>query len=132
VTLRIRIIFLKKNSSIINTSSSFRYYYAVIECDKLATARSIYESCDGAEFERSANFFDLRYIPDEMTFDDTPRDTANHAPENYKPLEYVTEVSRQGAKCMMQIVYTDLVLSRLCNTLMSSLHGTKTIMIALI
>ncbi|KAI8580198.1 hypothetical protein K450DRAFT_238631 [Umbelopsis ramanniana AG] len=68
-----------------------KYYYAVIECDKLSTARSIYESCDGAEFERSANFFDLRYIPDEMTFDDTPRDTANHAPENYRPLEYVTE-----------------------------------------
>lgn len=88
--------------SITKSRPSYRYYYAVIECDKLATARSIYEACDGAEFERSANFFDLRYIPDDMTFDDTPRDTANHAPENYKPLEYVTEVSRPGVLVMIR------------------------------
>lgn len=42
-----------------------------------------------------------------MAFDDTPRDTANHAPENYKPLEYVTEVSRAEAVVMMRITCTN-------------------------
>ncbi|KAF7723565.1 pre-rRNA-processing protein esf1 [Apophysomyces ossiformis] len=68
-----------------------RYYYAVIECDTAATAKAIYKACDGSEYESSANFFDLRYIPDDMTFDDEPKETATTAPENYKPTNFVTE-----------------------------------------
>ncbi|KAI9228004.1 MAG: pre-rRNA processing protein Esf1 [Piptocephalis tieghemiana] len=67
-----------------------RYYYAVVECDSVATASTLYTQCDGAEYESSANFFDLRFIPDDVTFDDTPRDTATGVVDGYKPREFST------------------------------------------
>ncbi|KAG0052009.1 pre-rRNA-processing protein esf1 [Gryganskiella cystojenkinii] len=69
-----------------------KYYYAVVDCDSVETAKAICETCDGAEYESSANFFDLRFIPDGMEFDDAPRDEAFGAPENYKPSEFSTQV----------------------------------------
>ncbi|KAH0612851.1 uncharacterized protein H6S33_009231 [Morchella sextelata] len=69
-----------------------RYYYAVVECDRPETAHHIYEQCDGAEYEATANFFDLRFIPNDTSFeDDTPRDTCTEAPANYKPNDFVTD-----------------------------------------
>ncbi len=69
-----------------------RYYYAIVECDSVKTAKSIYEACDGAEFEASANFLDLRFVPDETTFDDEPREEATEAPVAYQPTEFTTRV----------------------------------------
>ncbi|KFH63270.1 hypothetical protein MVEG_10680 [Podila verticillata NRRL 6337] len=69
-----------------------KYYYAVVDCDSVETAKAICEACDGAEYESSANFFDLRYIPDGMEFEDQPRDESFGAPENYKPNEFTTQV----------------------------------------
>lgn len=53
-----------------------RYYYAVVECDSVATGDYLYKSCDGVEFERSSNVLDLRFIPDSMDFKHPPRDVA--------------------------------------------------------
>ncbi|CCH43799.1 Pre-rRNA-processing protein [Wickerhamomyces ciferrii] len=68
-----------------------RYYYAVVTCDSVQTAKNIYDNCDGTEYESTANLFDLRYIPEEMEFDDEPRDSCNKIPTNYKPQTFVTD-----------------------------------------
>jgi hypothetical protein len=47
-----------------------RYYYAIVECDTIEAASHIYNELEGTELERSANVFDLSFVPDEMTFDD--------------------------------------------------------------
>lgn len=63
-----------------------RYYYAVVKCDSVETARLIYQNCDGTEYESTANIFDLRYVPDDMEFDDDEaKDTCSKIPSSYKP-----------------------------------------------
>lgn len=68
-----------------------RYYYAVVECSDIETAQKIYESCDGSEYLSSANFFDLRFIPDGTDFDDKARDECDSVPAGYRPIEFVTD-----------------------------------------
>jgi hypothetical protein len=68
-----------------------RYFYAVMECSDNATAEDIYESTDGTEYLSSANFFDLRFIPDETEFDDTPTDECSAVPDGYRPNEFITD-----------------------------------------
>ncbi|OLY84321.1 Pre-rRNA-processing protein esf1 [Smittium mucronatum] len=68
-----------------------KYYYAVATCDSASTAGSVYENIDSTEFESSANLFDLRFVPDDVSFEDNePVDVATRVPENYKPIEFVT------------------------------------------
>ncbi|XWS44502.1 hypothetical protein CRYUN_Cryun15aG0051100 [Craigia yunnanensis] len=71
--------------------SRLRYYFAVVECDSSATADYLYKACDGAEFERSSNVLDLRFIPDSVEFKHSPRDVATEAPANYEGLNFHTQ-----------------------------------------
>jgi hypothetical protein len=68
-----------------------RYYYAVVVCSDNETAQQIYEAVDGTEYLSSANFFDLRFIPDGTEFDDKPRDGSDTVPSGYRPTEFVTD-----------------------------------------
>lgn len=68
-----------------------RYYYAVIVCSDNDTALQIYEATDGTEYLSSANFFDLRFIPDGTEFEDKPRDECDAVPSGYRPTEFVTD-----------------------------------------
>ncbi|KAL1389500.1 pre-rRNA processing protein Esf1 [Phyllosticta capitalensis] len=69
-----------------------RYYYALIECDSAATAKYLYDNMDGREYLSSANFFDMRFVPDEVSFEeDKPRDECSRIPDGYKPNEFVTD-----------------------------------------
>ncbi|OIW31906.1 hypothetical protein CONLIGDRAFT_629597 [Coniochaeta ligniaria NRRL 30616] len=68
-----------------------RYYYAVMICSDPQTAHKIYEATDGSEYLSSSNFLDLRFIPDDVTFDDEPRDECDSVPQGYKPVDFVTD-----------------------------------------
>lgn len=69
-----------------------RYYYAVLTCSSTPVAQAIYDVVDGTEYLTTANFFDLRFIPDTMDFsDDKPRDTCESIPNGYRPNEFVTD-----------------------------------------
>ncbi|QSZ34436.1 hypothetical protein DSL72_006028 [Monilinia vaccinii-corymbosi] len=68
-----------------------RYFYAVVVCSDEKTAENIYQKCDGTEYLSSANFFDLRFIPDGTEFDDKPRDECTQVPTGYKPTDFVTD-----------------------------------------
>ncbi|XP_069706231.1 ESF1 homolog [Phaenicophaeus curvirostris] len=75
-----------------------KYFYAVVECDSPETANKIYEECDGLEFESSCSFIDLRFIPDNVTFDDQPKDVASEVNvAAYKP-KYFTSAAMGTSK----------------------------------
>jgi hypothetical protein len=69
-----------------------RYFYAVLTFSSKSVAKHIYDAVDGTEYLRTANFFDLRFIPDDTDFStDTPREECERIPDDYRPNEFVTD-----------------------------------------
>ncbi|XP_021711081.1 ESF1 homolog [Aedes aegypti] len=75
-----------------------KYYYAVVECDNVDTADKLYKECDGVEYESTANKLDLRFIPDDMEFDDEPKEKCTELPEvgKYEPRVFITTALNQS------------------------------------
>lgn len=74
-----------------------KYYYAVAQFDSAATAEKVYSECDGMEYESSSAKIDLRFVPDDMTFDDDPKDTCTEMPQQakYRPRFFTTTALQQ-------------------------------------
>ncbi|EFA01774.1 ESF1 homolog [Tribolium castaneum] len=75
-----------------------KYYYAVVTFDGANTANKVYTECDGMEYESSATKLDLRFIPDDMTFDDEPKEQCDKLPElnKYQPRFFTTTALQQA------------------------------------
>jgi len=76
-----------------------KYYYAVAEFNSHIAADCVYKQCDGNEYELSATRFDLRFIPDEMEFnDDPPKQVCDKAPDTdtYEPKLFSTTALSLG------------------------------------
>lgn len=74
-----------------------KYYFAVVDCDSPRTADALYNELNGMEFESSGCILDLRFIPDDMIFDQEPVSVTSSisCPEDYKPLHFVTSALNQ-------------------------------------
>ncbi|GIY10912.1 ESF1 homolog [Caerostris extrusa] len=74
------------------------YYYAVIDCDSPETADHLYEELNGKEYESSSVRIDLRFIPDDVTFDHDPVSDAVKVvdPSQYKPRLFVSTALGQA------------------------------------
>lgn len=57
-----------------------RYYYAVVDCNSVATSKHIYDNCDGLEMELTSIRVDLRYIPEEQEFTREPKEVCTEVP----------------------------------------------------
>ncbi|KAF2459159.1 hypothetical protein BDY21DRAFT_282910 [Lineolata rhizophorae] len=80
--------------------SRLRYYYAVITCSSASCAKALYDAMDGREYLSSANFFDLRFVPDSVSLkEDTPRDVCEkgQVPEGYRPNEFITDALQHSS-----------------------------------
>ncbi|KAG5325928.1 ESF1 protein, partial [Acromyrmex heyeri] len=74
-----------------------KYYYAVAEFDSAETANKVYMECDGIEYESTATRLDLRFIPDDMIFDQKPEEVCTEIsePVKYQPRQFITTALQQ-------------------------------------
>ncbi|KAJ7125635.1 hypothetical protein C8R43DRAFT_712063 [Mycena crocata] len=74
-----------------------RYYYAIVTCDSTEAAAHIYSELEGTELERSANIFDISFVPADMTFEQECRDEAtDDATSSHKGVDFVTDALRHS------------------------------------
>ncbi|RXG69725.1 ESF1-like protein [Armadillidium vulgare] len=84
-----------------------KYYYAVVECDSVETARAIYKECDRSYFEVIGVTLDLRYIPSDMEFDEVPHDVCEKIPASYESENITGATSISHAKPVLTWDETD-------------------------
>ena len=75
-----------------------RYFYAVVDCDSPKTGALLYDELDGFEYENSSSALDVRFIPDDMEFDDEPSSSCTTHPDfaTYKAPNFVTTALQQS------------------------------------
>src|SRR5699024_9462007 len=74
-------------------------FYAVVECDSAQTAEVIYQELDGMEYEASSTMLDIRFVPDQMDFDDVrlkEECTSMRNSTMYKPPEFINTALQQS------------------------------------
>ncbi|XP_035492070.2 ESF1 homolog [Scophthalmus maximus] len=84
-----------------------RYFYAVVECDSDATAAKIYEECDGFEYESSCSVLDLRFVPDDVSFNEEPKDMATDVNLSAYTPKLFTSAANATAKVQLTWDETD-------------------------
>ncbi|KAG2763368.1 hypothetical protein PC129_g6757 [Phytophthora cactorum] len=72
-----------------------RYYYAIVTCDSVKTASTIFDQCDQLEYETSSNVLDLRYVPDDTSFSNPPKESCDSVPDRYRPAIFATLALQQ-------------------------------------
>ncbi|GAA5881012.1 hypothetical protein JCM3774_003068 [Rhodotorula dairenensis] len=79
-----------------------RYYFAIATFDSASTAAHVVGQINGTEFERTANVFDMQYVPDDTSFDEDPiHDEATEASiaaegNSYQGLDFQTDALRHS------------------------------------
>ena len=79
-----------------------RYYYAIATFDSAASSAHVFAEINGTEFERTANMFDLQYVPDDTSFEEDPiHDEATEASiaaegVAYKGIDFSTDALRHS------------------------------------
>jgi len=78
-----------------------RFYYAVVECDSVATASWLYDQMDGIEADGVCpGTLDLRFMPDGVAPPHKPTSEASEMPKKYKaPAPLRSAVGHTRVKC---------------------------------
>lgn len=75
-----------------------KYYYAVVEFDSVESAEKVYRELDGVEYEGSSLELDLRFIPDDIEFDQADlKAECNKLPDltSYKAPQFINTALQQ-------------------------------------
>uniref|UniRef100_A0A6G1SME3 Pre-rRNA-processing protein esf1 n=1 Tax=Aceria tosichella TaxID=561515 RepID=A0A6G1SME3_9ACAR len=83
--------------------SQLKYYYAIAEFDSPESAQAVYKELDGIEYEGSSLELDLRFVPDDVEFDEADVKAAcDKAPDlaTYKAPQFIASALQQTTvKC---------------------------------
>eukprot|EP01064_Diplonema_japonicum_P001080 TRINITY_DN10693_c0_g2_i1.p1 TRINITY_DN10693_c0_g2~~TRINITY_DN10693_c0_g2_i1.p1 ORF type:complete len:732 (+),score=285.83 TRINITY_DN10693_c0_g2_i1:41-2236(+) len=94
-----------------------KYFYAIVEFDGPETAAHVYRECDGTEIERSGTVFDLSFVPDEMDFEDEPKDSCSQLVRGFKANTHFVTNALQNSRFAISWDQTDLKRKQAINAL---------------